>query len=186
MVRSVCAGALLGFGVALAVGPGWPGPGAALEIRGVTHFVRAPWRVDLVSYFTNVWEGNPEYYFTLELAAEAGASLGSLTIQQVRGVDRAFGFNVAASRAFVGRPRREGRALPVQASFDENERRFTLVFPEPVAPGTTVTVVLRPWRNPAQADTYLFQVAAYPAGPDPVASPVGFGTLRIYPPTWGF
>jgi hypothetical protein len=33
------------------------------------------------------------------------------------------------------------------------------------------------------ADTYLFQVLAWPAGPDPVASPVGVGTLRIYDPT---
>ncbi|MFN5194322.1 MAG: DUF2808 domain-containing protein [Cyanobacteriota bacterium] len=161
-------------------------PLGALEIRGASHFVRAPWKVDLLSYSTNVWEGNPEYYFTLELASDAGASLAGLTIQQVRGVDRQFGFNVAATRAFVGRPRREGRPVPTQVRFDPLERQFSVVFPEPVVPGTTVTVVIRPWRNPSQADTYLFQVTALPAGADPVASPVGFGTLRIYQPTWGF
>jgi hypothetical protein len=70
--------------------------------------------------------------------------------------------------------------VPVQAGFDERARRFSLTFPEPVAPGRTLTVVLKPWRNPGSADTYLFQVIAYPAGPSPVASPVGVATLRIY------
>lgn len=68
------------------------------------------------------------------------------------------------------------------ASFEPAARRFTLQFPEPVPPGATVTVSLRPWFNPVQADTYLFQVTAIPAGPGPVASPVGVGTLRIYQP----
>jgi Protein of unknown function (DUF2808) len=49
-----------------------------------------------------------------------------------------------------------------------------------VMPGNTVTVMLKPWYNPVQADTYLFQVSAWPAGPQPVASPVGTATLRIY------
>lgn len=162
-----------------------PSPGTAVEIRGATSFVRAPWKVDMVSYYTNVWDGNPEYYITLDLAADAGASLARMVIQQVRGVDRQFDFNVAGTRAFVGRPRREGKPVAVEASFDGDGRLFNLVFPEPVTPGTTLTVVLRPWRNPSQADTYLFAVTTYPAGPAPVASPAGFGTLRIDQPTWG-
>ena len=42
----------------------------------------------------------------------------------------------------------------------------------------------KPWANPVSADTYLFQVTALPAGPDPVPAPLGFGTLRIYQPDW--
>lgn len=57
---------------------------------------------------------------------------------------------------------------------------MTIDFPEPLPPGSTVTVVLRPWANPGVSDTYLFQVVAWPAGPRPVASPVGVATLRIY------
>ncbi|WP_216905233.1 DUF2808 domain-containing protein [Synechococcus sp. CCY 0621] len=158
-------------------------PGArALELGDRTAFVRAPWKVTLTSFTTNVGQSPAEYFFTLSLDELAGASLGGLTIQQTRGADWQFPFAVERTRAFLGAPRREGRQVPVLASFEPAARRFTLQFPEPVPPGATVTVSLRPWFNPVQADTYLFQVTAIPAGPGPVASPVGVGTLRIYQP----
>lgn len=158
-------------------------PGArALELGDRTVFVRAPWKVTLTSYTTNVGQSPAEYFFTLSLDELAGASLGGLTIQQTRGADWQFPFAVERTRAFLGAPRREGRQVPVLASFEPAARRFTLQFPEPVPPGATVTVSLRPWFNPVQADTYLFQVTAIPAGQGPVASPVGVGTLRIYQP----
>jgi hypothetical protein len=34
------------------------------------------------------------------------------------------------------------------------------------------------------AGTYMFQVTAMPAGPNPTPAPVGFGTLRIYERIW--
>lgn len=154
----------------------------ALEVGGRTQFVRAPWKVALTSYTTNAGQSPAEYFFTLSLDDQAGASLGGMTIQQVRGADWQFPFAVERTRAFLGVPRREGRRITVQASFEPGARRFNLSFPEPIPPGTTVTVSLRPWFNPIQADTYLFQVSAIPAGPDPVPSPVGVGTLRIYQP----
>lgn len=158
-------------------------PGAhALELGGRTQFVRAPWKVVLTSYTTNVGQSPAEYFFTLSLDGQAGASLGGLTIQQTRGADWQFPFAVERTRAFLGVPRREGRSIPVRASFEPASRLFTLSFPEPVPPGATVTVSLRPWFNPIQADTYLFQVTAIPFGPNPLPSPVGVGTLRIYQP----
>lgn len=156
----------------------------ALDLGGRTVFSRAPWRVDLVSYTTTTGQPWAEYYFSLELPADAGAALAGLMIEQTRGVDRTFPFQVERTRAFLGRPRREGPALPVQASFDEAARRFMIRFLQPVAPGSTVTVVLKPWTNPAQSDTYMFQVSATPEGPAPAVSPVGFATLRIYDPDW--
>ncbi|MCP9857495.1 MULTISPECIES: DUF2808 domain-containing protein [unclassified Cyanobium] len=154
----------------------------ALELGGRTQFVRAPWKVALTSYTTNVGQSPAEYFFTLSLDGQAGASLGGLTIQQTRGADWQFPFAVERTRAFLGVPRREGRPIPVRASFEPASRLFTLSFPEPVPPGATVTVSLRPWFNPIQADTYLFQVTAIPFGPNPLPSPVGVGTLRIYQP----
>ena len=155
-------------------------PARSLELAGSTVFVKAPWQVDLVSYSTTVGQPLPEYYFTLNLDPEAGASLAGFTFQQIRGVDRQFPFLLSRTRAFHGRPRREGRPVPVKARFNDDTRTMTLEFPEPVPPGSTVTVSVVPWTNPMQADTYLFQVVAYPAGPDPQGSPVGIGTLRIY------
>jgi hypothetical protein len=40
--------------------------------------------------------------------------------------------------------------------------------------------MLKPWYNPSQSDTYMFQVTAFPAGPNPSPAPLGYGTLRIY------
>lgn len=161
----------------------WQGPGErarAVEIGGATLFVKAPWKVDLISYSTTVGQPQPEYYVTLELEPDAGASLGSFRFQQIRGADWQFPFSPERTYAFIGRPRRQGRPVPVEARWNPDTRTMEVRFPEPVPPGSTVTTVLIPWFNPMQSDTYLFQVEAYPAGPNPVASPVGIGTLRIY------
>jgi hypothetical protein len=158
------------------------GGARALELRGSTYFTRPPWKAELRSYNTNVAEANAEHYLTIELSPEAGAPLGRLDVQQIRGADTEFLSRLDRARAFTGRPRREGPAIPVQLRFDARAGQLQLTFPEPVAPGTTVTVALRAWRNPWVGDTYLFQVVAWPAGENPVASPVGVGTLRIYSP----
>ena len=158
----------------------------ALELRGSTYFTRPPWKAELRSFNTNVGEGNVEHYLTIELSPEAGAPLGRLDLQQIRGADTTFLSRLDRVRAFSGRPRREGTAAPVQLRFDPQAGQLQLTFPEPVLPGTTVTVALRSWRNPSVGDTYLFQVVAWPAGANPVASPVGVGTLRIYSPVEWF
>jgi hypothetical protein len=169
--------------LALLLGPALlPPPATALELDGRTYFRRPPWSVDLISYYTTVWEPWAEYYFTLTLDPQAGASLGGLEITQTRGVDRRFPFDVGRTRAFLGRPRQAGAAVPVEASFDEQARRFVVRFPQPVPPGSTLTLLLKPWHNPATADTYMFQVTAFPAGPNPSPTPLGYGTLRIYMP----
>lgn len=156
-------------------------PGGALELRGATYFTKPPWSVDLISYQTYTYETRPEYYFRVSLDPAAGAALGGLTIRQTRGVDRQFPFAIERTSAFLGgTPRREGSKIPVQASFDQGARLFTINFPEPVQPGNTVTLVLRPWTNPSAADTYMFEVMALPAGPNPSPASLGYGTLRIY------
>jgi hypothetical protein len=66
------------------------------------------------------------------------------------------------------------------AQSHQQQRRFEVRFDPPVPPGTTVTTVLKPWSNPDQADTYMFEVTAWPAGPNPTPSPLGYATLRIY------
>lgn len=159
-------------------------PVQALEVNGSTFFAKPPWKVDLISYNTTIWQPRAEYYFTVELDPQAGASLGGLTIQQTRGVDRQFPFSVDRTRAFLGRPRREGKVVPVEATFDDASRQFTIRFPGPVPPGSTLTVVIQPWTNPSHADTYMFQVNAYPAGANPSPASLGYGTLRIYDPDW--
>ena len=186
-VKSLGLGLILAMAPALLPGgvPPLPLSGVrALELNGATVFERAPWRVDLVAYNTTVGYPLPEYYFTLELEARAGASLGSLRLRQIRGVDRQFPFLTSRTQAFIGRPRRQGRSVPVRAVFDALSRTITVEFPEPVPPGSTITVKLVPWTNPMQSDTYLFAAEVLPAGPNPQPSPVGVATLRIYENTY--
>ena len=159
-------------------------PLRALELNGSSVFVKAPWKVDLISYYTTVGQTFAEYYLTISLDPAAGAALAGLEVQQTRGVDTQFQFNTGLTRAFLGRPRQVGQPVPVEASFSQANRRISLRFPQPVQPGNTVTVVLRPWANPVWADTYMFQVTAIPDGPNPLPSPVGFGTLPMYEPTF--
>jgi hypothetical protein len=63
---------------------------------------------------------------------------------------------------------------------DQDQRRFTATFEQPVQPGQTVTLVLRPWRNPEQSDTYVFSVKAVPLGDAPVPAPLGVATMAIF------
>ncbi|MCX5944379.1 MAG: DUF2808 domain-containing protein [Cyanobacteria bacterium] len=157
-----------------------PPPAGAVELQGQTWFASPPWQVIFTSFYSDVNQVGGEYYFTVTLPAAAGVGLGGLTITQTRGVDRSFNFDLAGSRAFLGRPRHEGAAVPVQVRFDDTQRRFQISFPEPPQPGATVTLALKPWMNPNQSDTYMFAVQALPAGPNPVPAPLGFATMQIY------
>lgn len=180
------------FSLALAVSPWLAGAGMALlptsapavELRGSTFFTRPPWRVDLVSFTTTAGDPRAEYFFTVELDEAAGASLGGLLIRQSQGPDWNFPFSPERTRAFLGRPRRRGEAIPVEATFSQQERAVEVRFPEPVPPGSTVTVMLKPWSNPWVAGVYLFQVTAFPDGPNPSGASLGTARLHIYRPDW--
>ena len=155
-------------------------PVQAMELEGQTWFTRPPWKVTFTNYYAYVGQTAAVYYFTVTLPEQAGAGLGGLVIQQTRGVDRSFQFAPGRTQAFLGRPRREGASIPVQAQFDQNERRITVQFLQPPQPGQTVTVALKPWNNPFQSDTYMFSVQAVPAGPNPVPASLGFATMPIF------
>ena len=159
-------------------------PASAVELRGQTYFANPPWKVDFTNYNWYVNQAQGQYYFTVTLAENAGAGLGGLVITQTRGVDRTFSLAPQRARAFLGRPRREGAAILVEASFDQATRTLRAVFPEPPQPGQVVTLALRPPLNPTWADTYLFAVQALPAGPNPVPAPLGVARLEIMSRFW--
>ncbi|MEO1002424.1 MAG: DUF2808 domain-containing protein [Cyanobacteria bacterium J06638_7] len=185
IARPALLGATLG-GICLGTAAGALGPLAAgaVELRGATFFTRPPWKADLVSYTTDAGDPRATYFFSVELDAAAGASLGGLLIRQSAGPDRIFPYSLDRTQAFLGRPRGHGAAIPVEAELSEHDRAIRISFPEPVAPGSTVTVSLKPWSNPTMPGTYLFQVTAFPAGPNPNATALGSARLRIYRPDW--
>jgi len=170
-------GVLLAFGV-----PAWGplGSAQAIELQGRTYFASPPVEPRSTNYHSTAGEALAEYMVTITVPAKAGVGLGGLEIMQTRGVDRNFPFNLERSRAFLGEPRHEKAPWPATIQFDQNLRRFTVTFQQPVPAGQTVTVALKPWTNPMQADTYMFSVMALPAGPEPVAAMTGFVTFPIY------
>ncbi|KAM3113986.1 DUF2808 domain-containing protein, partial [Phormidesmis sp. 146-33] len=56
----------------------------------------------------------------------------------------------------------------------------TIVFDQPVQPGSTVTVALAAQRNPSWANVYLFGVTAYPDGENGLGQFLGYGRINIY------
>ena len=178
VLASLCAG--LAAALPLPVPVLGPTPVRSVELNGQSWFARPPWKVEFRNFYWYVMQTGGEYYFTVTLPEGAGVGLGGLLFQQTRGVDRQFPLAENRTRAFLGLPRREGPAIPVEASFDNISRRYSIRFPQPPQPGQTITVAVRPWYNPAQADTYLFAVQALPAGPNPVPASLGFATMPIY------
>ena len=181
--KRLLGGTVLGatvLGASLLAALALPPAARPAELEGQSWFKSPPWKVEFTNYWWYLMQAGAEYYFTVTLSEQAGSGLGGLVIRQTRGVDRDFPFFTHRTRAFVGRPRREGAAIPVQASFDQASRTMTVRFPEPPSPGQTVTVALRPWHNPTWADTYMFGVQALPVGPNPVPASLGFATMPIY------
>lgn len=179
-----CRSTALTLGVALTLLlPSWrpQGGAVAVELQGRTYFAQPPVEPRATNYRSNAGEAWAEYMITVTVPKAAGVGLGGLEITQTRGVDRNFPFNLEQCRAFLGEPRQEKAPWPATIQFDQSLRRFRVAFREPVAPGQTVTLVLRPWTNPVQSDVYMFSVMALPAGPEPVAAMAGFVTFPIYP-----
>ena len=157
-----------------------PAPAKAqAQAQQQTWFTDPPSSVTFTNYYWYVMLAS-QYYFTVTLPADAGAGLGGMVIQQTRGADRDFQFFPNQTTAFVGTPRRAGTAFPVTAVFDNAPRPMTVPFLQPPQPGQTITVSLVPQNNPRWADTYMFAVQALPAGPNPVATSLGYATMNIY------
>ncbi|QEY31315.1 DUF2808 domain-containing protein [Synechococcus sp. RSCCF101] len=156
-------------------------PARAIELRGQTFFLEPPTKVRLRNYRWQRGAGGAEVFITLDLPTGAGVSLGGLTVQQIRGVEAALEGGIRRAHAFIGRPRARGAELPVSVEASEDARLVAVRFPEPVPPGTQVTVAFPIGINPA-ADLYMFTVAALPAGPGPVSQPVGVVRMSVFTP----
>ncbi len=120
------------------------------------------------------------YHFTIMVPKDAGELLKAVTITQKPNVER-IEFDVSENRAFIGDSFAGGPQLSlaniggIQPS-DSNE--VTVVFDQPVEPGSTVTVSLKAKKNPHNGGVYLFGVTAFPVGNN---SPgLYLGTARLH------
>lgn len=120
------------------------------------------------------------YYFTLEVPATASQPLEQVTFTQRQGVET-IRFDQKDSRAFEGTPDRKGQNLPVRlAASDRQNDTLTVTFDRPVPPGKTVTIALRPLRNPTYEGVYLFDLTGFPSPGQTNGQSIGVGRLQFY------
>lgn len=186
--------------IALALGSttlaiGGINPLAAVQVAdGTIYFDRPPSLAGATATRSDVYASRPRYYFTLEVAEDAGEPLGQVMIAQETSYG-AFGDvidDLRSAEAFLGTRRDRDQAVTIQnVSIDEDQQSVTLTFDPPVPPGNTVTVALQPERNPRRSGVYLFGVTAYPAGEKTYGQFLGYGRLHFYdrggdPFRWGW
>ncbi|HEY9831064.1 MAG TPA: DUF2808 domain-containing protein [Stenomitos sp.] len=160
----------------------------ALELaNGRTSFKKALGFMGATTTYneTDVW--GARYYFTLSIPENAGEALGQVSINQRQGFET-IDFKLNNTQAFVGTPRNQGEQLTLKSvTQDSQSPAISVVFEPPVQPGTTVTIELRPVRNPSFSGVYIFGVTAFPAVENPYGLYLGVGRLQFYdsrPDVW--
>ena len=174
------------FGTTLALTAGIGGLAAqvacAIQLRdGTVYFAYPPRLVKATATYNSagVW-GLATYYFTFSLPQNAGEPLGRVTITQQLGADNIH-FDLEDSRAFVGTRNRKGPRLTLgEVTRDGEKKTVSVTFEPPVTPGKTVTIGLRPVRNPRVPGVYLFGVTAFPVGEKSHGQFVGYGRIHFY------
>lgn len=153
----------------------------AVQLRdGTVYFVQPPDLVDATTTYNNVNMWGATYYFTIDVPENAGEPLQRVTITQKEG-GYDIRFDLEDSRAFVGTRSDKGERLTLGSVTRERETKtVSVTFSPPVTPGKTVTIGLRPVRNPMFAGVYLFGVTAFPPGEKSHGQFLGFGRLHFY------
>lgn len=122
------------------------------------------------------------YEFTLTVPKDAGQPLRAVKVVQAENVET-IKFNIGSSRAFTGdrlTTSSEIRLASVGGEQPANSGEVTIVFDQPVQPGSIVTVALAAQRNPNWPGVYLFGVTAYPAGEHGLGQFLGYGRINFY------
>ncbi len=157
-----------------------PSPQAMELVQGKVSFKTALSLISATTTYneTDMW--GARYYFTLSLPENAGEALGKVTISQRQGFED-IRFKIKDTQAFKGTPRHQGVELTLkEVTKDSNSPAISVAFDPPVKPGTTVTIELRPVRNPSVSGSYIFGVTAFPAAENPYGLYLGVGRLHFY------
>ncbi|MGD1951538.1 MAG: DUF2808 domain-containing protein [Leptolyngbyaceae cyanobacterium] len=151
----------------------------AIELAdGTTAFVRPPQFLNAFTTNDSVMRRNATYFFTLDLPADADATLQSVVIEPQNLTRYLQPYRLDQTVAFEEMPGNEQSELGLgNILIDENTKAVTVEFDPPVAPGRVVTIGLRPRRNPRLDGTYVFRVTAIPEGDQPQSHIAGHGRL---------
>lgn len=172
-------GSLLPFGTLLL--PALTRPTLAIQYSDGTVGFSYPLRLtDSFATRNLVSDGNVTYYLTFDFPAEAVEPLDRVVVSLDQGRDPRFRYDLGATAAFVETP--SGRVpLPLGAvTQDPDTQALTVAFDPPAPAGATITLALRPNRNPRFAGVYLFGVTAYPVGQTVRSTFMGYARLSFF------
>lgn len=150
--------------------------------NGQTAFEGSLRLINTYANFTKRGNSLAKYYFTLEISEDAGEPLKAIKIEQRKYFADIVEFKTEESSAFIGDRFARGEKLSlaaVETNAELGEGEVTVIFGQPVSPGNTVTVVVKPKRNPRTGGVYLFGLTAYPEGEDSLGKYLGSGRLHI-------
>jgi Protein of unknown function (DUF2808) len=175
----------LGLGLAVGIGLGaiamLPNQlGQAVQLRGESFFEHPPTLLNASTTERQTATSRAIHYFTLSVPADAGEPLQRVTIAQKDGnsVTQRVQYEADATRAYIGtRHDRQSELTLGETTFDRKTKTISVSFNPPVPAGQTVTIGLRPVRNPLEDGIYLFGVTAYPAGDNAHGQFLGYGRL---------
>jgi hypothetical protein len=122
------------------------------------------------------------YEFTLTVPQDAGQPLKAVKIAQSESPETVR-FDISNSKAFLGQRLTASSEIRLASVGDEqptNPGEATIVFDQPVQPGSTVTIALAVRRNPIWSGVYLFGVTAYPTGENGMGQFLGYGRINFY------
>ena len=157
-------------------------PATAVQFpNGKVAFSNPPRLINTTVNFNGREVPGGKFYFTLTVPENAGEPLQAIKIKQSENTET-IEFMVEKSSAFHGGWRSEGAAIPLASIGDSAPApgEATVVFDQPVMPGSTVTIALQARRNPLYGGVYLFGVTAFPQGENSRGQFLGFGRLHFY------
>ena len=154
-------------------------PTEAVELPNEqTAFVRSLRLTRAATSFLGKNNSAATYQFTIEVPGDAGEALKSIKIVQRNGSKKVV-FQDNKSRALKGNSL-SSASIPLAAvRGDSKPGEVTLVFDTPVEPGKTVTIAVKPKRNPSRGGVYLFGITAYPTGDNSPGLYLGSGRIHI-------
>lgn len=121
----------------------------------------------------------PARYFFTVYVPETAQPLKAIKVKKILGVDD-IAFRQDTSKAFIGTST-NGTPLPlasVGGSGEENT--LTVAFDQPVQPGSTVTIAVRPRRNPNTDGVYLFQITGFTTDSTAPGQDLGVSRIHVY------
>ena len=146
---------------------------------GKLAFESAVLLTDTHATFNQVRVRQAKYYFDLELPDNVGEPLGKVTIKQRAGGDNVR-FKLDKTKVYLGNHNNKQEELSSTTLYDEETEEIIVKLDRPVLPGSSLTIGLKPKRNPDYAGVYLFGVTAFPPGEKSLGLYLGAGRLHFY------